>query len=159
MSVEYIILVCLLVIIFLLWKNNDKFISSSSNDWLILVWYLKSDPDKNVKTIIHIQFVPIVGWRYNHWSHKYGNLSPITPPIYQVKDQLEDSNECVRCSYWIRDGREYGISSEWTSRNYFWEDLTIWVEGGFEINIETYIPDSLQTKVHNILKLKKNNKE
>ena len=99
---------------------------------MILVWDIPfSDPDENVKTVdvdknIHIVFVPIIGWRYNHWSHKYGNLNPITPPIYKVKDRLEDSNDYIRSSYWVRDGGECIISSVWTSEVNFWEDLRYW---------------------------------
>jgi hypothetical protein len=156
---EITIVVCLLVIIFLLWRNNEKFISAHSSDWLILLWYKDKDiidKDVNVKTFdvdetINIQFVPIVGWKYNHWYSTYGNLSPITPPIYQVNDRLEWSDGYIRTSYWIRDGKQYEISSELTSENDFWNDLVDWVMSNREIKIHGNIPDSLQKKVENVL--------
>lgn len=163
--VEYIILICLLLIIFLLWRDGaeGRFVSSRSSDWFILLWYKDKDiidKDVNVKTFdvdetINVQFVPIVGWKYSHWYRTYGNMSPITPPSYQVKDRLEWDDGYIRTSYWIRDGKQYEISSEWTSENDFWKDLADWVMLDRTIEVHGNVPNSLQAKLQNILELKK----
>jgi hypothetical protein len=156
---EYVIIIGIIIVIFLLWRNgrderfmsSERFISSHPNDWLILVSDRISTVE--VKDGRYIEFIPIIGWRYNHWSHKYGYLSPITPPIYQVKDKLDDSKGILEYfSYWIRDGREYEISSEWTSGNDFWSNLSEWVENGEKIiSKKTNIPECLRTEYFNII--------
>lgn len=158
---EYIIAACLLLIIFLLWRNGSegRCVSGHSNDWLILLWYKDQnilDKDIKVKSFnvdetINIQFIPIIGWRYSHWSGMHGNLNPITPSAYQVKDRLQWDDGYIRTSYWIRDGKQYDISPEWTSENDFWKDLADWVESNQEIKIHGNMPDSLQDKVRKII--------
>lgn len=161
---EYSIYFCLLIIIYLLWRKNDIFISSHSNDWIIRVSYkIFKDLDlegkiKDTNVVdnkISIEFVPIIGWKYNHWSHKYGKMTPITPPFYGGKNILTSSSGDEITLYWFRDGGEYQIDTEWTSRSDFWEDLTNWkIYCGYKIVIDGTIPDSFQNRVQKILEQK-----
>jgi len=150
--VDYFILLGIIGIIYLLWSNSkgDRYISSNSSDWLILVSNRISTVE--VKEGRHLQFIPIIGWKYNYWSHKFGYLTPITPPIYRVTDKLKNSNGNLEySSYWIRDGREYDISTEWTSGNDFWSSLTEWVSDGQEIITHSHIPECLRPKYLSII--------
>mgnify|MGYP000919824697 CR=1 FL=1 len=159
---EGVIVVCLIIIVFVLdRKFNNKFISSNASDWLILLWYKEFkdfDLDGKVKNIeildneINVEFVPIIGWKYNDTSHKYGYLTPITPPIYRVKDRISDSDKFVQRSYWIRDGKGYEISSEWTEHEDIWGELTNWIIDGKKIKFNSSIPDSLQNNIQDIYK-------
>jgi len=150
---EFITILGIVIILFLFLNNQggNRFLSSYSSDWLILVSQKISTVE--VKNGRYIEFIPILGWMYNPKSHKYGNLIPVTPPIYRVKDKIDNKDGKLEfMSYWIRDGREYVISTEWTSGNDFWSNLSEWVENGEEIiTTWTTVPDSIRTKFFNIL--------
>lgn len=117
---------------------------------MILVWY----KDTKIIDDIKIMFVPIIGWKYDDWSHQYGKLTPITPPWYRIKDRLEKKDGEVRMSYYVRDGVECEISSEWTTGDgNFWGNLYEWSYQDKVISFG-HIPDSLKNKVQKMIEHK-----
>lgn len=142
---EITIVVCLLVIIFLLWKNNDKVILSSSNDWLVLLWENEGK--------INIEFSPIIGWRYRKSIQSMGHYEPVTP-FYGKKYRTDENfNKFKIISYyWFRDGKQYDYTDDIRSFNQnFWEDLNENVKSNVKIKLLSNIPDIFKDKYDNIV--------
>ncbi len=154
-SVEIIIIVLLVIIVFSLRKRlyGLRFLPANSSDWLVLEWHkIDDDGSWDSNEPVHIEFVPIIGWTYDHWGFKYGQPTPITPPSYHVASRLEKKNEYETLSYWIRDGESFEISDYWTHAGDFWESLADYAVAESKIEIRGAVPNCCRKRLFNIIK-------
>jgi hypothetical protein len=163
---EIITLILLALVAALLWRISNsikfglKFFTASSDDWVVLKSYkirdagtAKAGWDANAP--IQIEFVPIIGWTYDHGGYKYGKPTPITPPAYHVRERLnvspaDSKSQYHTLSYWIRNGVVFYISDEWDSGN-LWEDLLDYAIAGRIIEVHGSVPNSCRKELSEIM--------
>ncbi|MFZ4440914.1 MAG: hypothetical protein ACOYOS_21080 [Syntrophales bacterium] len=167
---EIVVLILLGLIVVFLWtiKCGLKFFAASSDDWIVLEWH-KIRGAGTAKAMwaadapVYIEFVPVIGWTYDHWGYKYGKPTPITPPHYHVRDRLnvkllDSKAEYETISYWIRNGLEYNISDEWGSVD-FWETLLDNAIAGKIIEVHGNVPDSCSKRLFEIIAISEKNQK
>ncbi|HEX9262077.1 MAG TPA: hypothetical protein VF893_06065 [Candidatus Bathyarchaeia archaeon] len=147
---QILTLILLAVIAAMLYK---KFLPANSSDWLVLEWH-KLDAAKSMwdnKAPVHIEFVPIIGWEYDHWGYKYSKPTPITPPAYRVKSRLDSTTEYETVSYWVRDGAVFEIDAYWSHGGDFWKKLSDHAIAGHKIELHGSVPDCCHKRFFDIL--------
>jgi hypothetical protein len=153
------VLILLIAIAALIVKKEfgPRVLAANSNEWLVLEWYKLSDVSetgirsRENQTPSHVEFVPIIGWTYDHYGYKYGKPTPITPPAYRVQDRLDSETKYKTVSYWVRDGAVFDISDYWSHAGDFWENLSDQAAIGTKIEIHGCVPSSFQKKLSEIL--------
>lgn len=155
-----IVILLLLAVIFL-WRIafGPRFLPAAYNEWLVLEWHAVLHGGDAAKRIwdtnapIEIQFVPIIGWKYDHYGYKYGKPAPITPPAYHVQKRLDADQKYETLSYWLRDDVVFDISDEWRHAGDLWEHLSDYAIGGAKIAIHGNVPSCCQRRLSEILAL------
>ena len=155
------VLILLLVIAALLWRNafRPRFLPAVSDEWLVLEWHAILHADDVAKrtldndALVHIQFVPIIAWKYDHYGYKYGKPTPVTPPAYQVQNRLDTASKYETMSYWLRDGAVFDISDYWSHAGDFWENLSGYAIAGTKIELHGSVPSCYQRKLSEIVSM------
>ncbi len=153
------IVILLLLVAVLLWRIafGPRFLPASYNEWLVLEWHAVLYGDNAAKRTwdgnapIEIQFVPIIGWKYDHYGYKYGKSTPLTPPAYHVQNRLDTALKYETLSYWLRDDVVFDISDEWSHAGNFWENLSEYAIAGTKIKVHGNVPNCCQRKLSEIL--------
>jgi len=160
MEIASLILLALIAALLLKIKLGFTFFAASSEDWIVLEWHKIRDAgtDKamwDAGSPMHIEFVPVIGWAYDHWGYKHGKPTPITPPHYRVRARLnvgplDRKAEYETFSYWIRKGEVYNISQEWDSGD-FWENLSRHTVAGVKTVVHGNVPECCRKRLFQII--------
>jgi hypothetical protein len=152
MEIVSVILVVLIATLFWRVAFGPNFLTANFNDWLVLEWHkLNAEGTWDTEAPVHLQFVPIIGWKYNRWGQKHAKQTPITPFAYRVESRLDSRTEYETLGYWIRDNATCHISEYWSHGGDFWETLAGHATAGSKIEVHGDVPDSCRDRLSKIL--------
>jgi hypothetical protein len=161
-SIATVILAVITILLWThLWTHRNKYISASSNDWMILETHRLLDHDNclwDQEEPFSLEFVPIVVWE-TKGGYKYPVVAPITPPAYRVNERLNANlrdklTKYETRGYWIRDGAIFDIDDMGVHRHSdLWSRLYDCAFAGHDIEVHGYIPDCYRQKFSEIMKI------